>query len=182
MESKRVTGSAGDITPEVYAGVSFRLDHKLYALPLEAVMQIISMVAITPLPQLDGAVEGLINVRGAPAPVINLRRQLGLPPQPFELHTPIVLVQVQGRVIGLIVDEVLDVLTVPAPHIARLQEVLPPGLAESPLLRGVVYLEQGAVLLLNLDQLFTAQQGQSLFPAWHEAPAPGAPSVAEVTL
>lgn len=164
MEVKQLDKSTAEVADAVYAGVSFRLDHKLYALPLEAVMQIIAMVTITPLPQMDGAVEGLINVRGATVPVINLRRHLGLPPQPFELHTPIVLAQVHGRTVGLIVDEVVDVLTLSVAQISHLQDVLPPGLAESPLLRGVVYTDRGAVLLLNLEQLFTARQSQALLP------------------
>jgi purine-binding chemotaxis protein CheW len=85
--------------------VTFCLGSQTYALPITPVRQIIEMVTITPLPQINHTVAGVINFHGTLAPVINLRRYLGLDEIPLQLHTPIILVNIFERVVGLIVDQ-----------------------------------------------------------------------------
>ncbi|MGD9099239.1 MAG: chemotaxis protein CheW [Anaerolineae bacterium] len=142
--------------------VTFRLDQQLYALPIEPIVQIIEMVTITPIPQIEGAVEGVINVRGTPVIVVNLRRHLGLPPVHLQLRTPIILAQVGGRMVGLIVDQVIDMLSLSSGQITRPDDFLPQELSEMPLLQGLAHTPDGTVLLLDLEHLFQPQQVQSL--------------------
>jgi purine-binding chemotaxis protein CheW len=140
--------------------VTFRLDRQTYALPIEPIVQIIEMVTITPIPQVNHSVEGVINVRGAAVPVINLRRHLGLPEAKLQLHTPIILVQTGERMVGLIVDQVSDVLNVNAGQITCPSDLLPDGLSDAPLLRGLIQSPAGAVLLLDLEHLWASNPAQ----------------------
>jgi len=142
--------------------VTFRLDQQIYALPITSISKIIDMVAITPIPQVNHAIEGIINVHGDTVPIINLRRHLNLPEAPFKLHTHIILAQNNGRTFGLIVDQVMDVLSLPAGQIAAPDQILPKGLGKAPLLQGLVHTSEGTVLLLNLEQMFKPQQAQAL--------------------
>jgi purine-binding chemotaxis protein CheW len=150
--------------------VAFRLDQQIYALPIELIVQIIEMVTITPIPQASNTVEGVINVRGAPVPTINLRRHLGLPNAPLQLHTPIVLVQVGEQMVGLIVDEVLDVLSLRGDQITRPANILPEGLGEALVLQGVAYVQNDTVLLLDLEHLFLPHQARALVQAVETLP------------
>ncbi|MBN2003890.1 MAG: purine-binding chemotaxis protein CheW [Anaerolineae bacterium] len=134
--------------------VSFRLAERTYALPLSAVVQIIPMVAFTPLPQAHKAVEGIMNYRGNAALVVNLRRYLDLSEIPLKLHTPIILTRVESRLLGLIVDEVLDVITVPVSQAISLTDIVPEGLGSISALEGVLHNRQDAILLLDLARLF----------------------------
>ena len=138
--------------------VAFRLDLQTYALPIEPIVQIIEMVTITPIPQVSNTVEGVINVRGALVPVINLHRHLGLPEAALKLHTPIVLVQVGEQMVGLIVDEVLDVLTLSDSQITRTADIVPEGLGKASILQGLAHTPDGMVLLLDLDRLLLPDQ------------------------
>jgi len=140
--------------------VTFRLDRQTYALPIEPIVQIIEMVAITPIPQVNPAVEGVINVRGTAVPVVNLRCHLGLPEAKLQLHTPIILVQTGERMVGLIVDQVADVLNISADQITRPKDMLPDGLSDAPLLQGLMHTSQGAVLLLDLERLWASKPAQ----------------------
>ncbi len=153
--------------------VTFRLDRQMYALPLELIAQIVEMVTITPIPQVNHSVEGVINVRGTPVPVVNLRRHLGLPETKLQLHTPILLVRTGERLIGLIVDQVADVLNVSAGQITCPTELLPDGLSDAPLLQGLVHTSQNAVLLLDLERLFSSERAK-LVQAAVTLPAAGA--------
>lgn len=140
--------------------VTFRLDRQMYALPIEPIVQIIEMVAVTPIPQVNHSVEGVINVRGTAVPVVNLRRHLSLPEAKLRLHTPLILVQTGERIVGLIVDEVSDVLNISASQIISPTEILPEGLGDAPLLQGLIHTPQGAVLLFDLSRLFSADRAK----------------------
>jgi purine-binding chemotaxis protein CheW len=152
--------------------MTFMLDDQRYALPIEPIVQIIPMVTLTPLPQITKVVEGIINVRGMVVPIVNMRRHLGLPEIPLELHTPILLVKVNERAIGLIVDEVLDVINLSSDHIARPSEVLPAGFGDVPILRGLGYVQgaQGMVMLLEIENLFHPEQVEALAQAMQALP------------
>lgn len=138
--------------------VTFRLYQQIYALPIEPVVQIMEMVNIQPLPQATRSLAGVINVRGVAVPVINVRSHLGLPPTSLQLHTPIILVQVDKRQVGLIVDEVIDVLSLLPDQVTPLENLMPNRLGSTPILRGLVHTTQGIVLILDLENLLLAEQ------------------------
>jgi len=140
----------------------FELDGQIYALPIAPIVQIIEMVTIRPVPQNKGVAEGVINVQGAAVPVIDLRRHLGLPATFLHLHTPIVLVQVDQLTVGLVVDEVMNVIRLVDDQVVRPADILPEELGEVPLLRGLVHVPEGTVLLLDLKHLFLPSQKQAL--------------------
>jgi chemotaxis signal transduction protein len=74
-------------------------------------------------------------------------------------------VQVNEYMIGLIVDEVLDVLGLPSSQVARPDDILPEELGEAPLLQGVAHTADGPVLLLDPAHLFLPHQQQVLAQA-----------------
>lgn len=156
--------------------VAFLLGKQTYALPIEPIAQIIEMVTITAIPQVDGAVEGVINVRGKAVPVVKMHRQLDLPDAPLELHTPIILVIRNGQMVGLIVDEVIDVLKVSASQHASAEDILPEGLGKAAVLEGLVHVGDDVVILLDLEHLFLSGQAQALARALDEADLNGSGS------
>ncbi len=142
--------------------VTFRVDQQVYALPIEPIRQIVEMVTVTAVPQVKEFIEGVINFHGVPVPVINLRRQLALPLMPFQLHTPIVLVTMSNRLVGVIVDEVLDVLNLPKLQIIDPEVILPEGMGEISVLQGLIQLDGKTILCLNLDHLLAPQQANDI--------------------
>jgi purine-binding chemotaxis protein CheW len=159
----------GDTTTEQKL-LLFWLAERAFALSVTSVAQIIPMVTITPLPQTNPAVEGVINVRGEAIPVINLRRQQGLPEIQPGPYTPIILVEVEERTVGVIVDEVLDVITVPASDVLDLQQILPEELGELPRLEGLVHAEGEPILILAPHHLLHPQQVRALEEALEALP------------
>lgn len=159
MKMELTANSLGEQKPVTRRNlVTFRLGQQTCALPIEPIVQIIPMVTITPIPQANQAVEGVINVRGKTVPVINLRHHLGIQRAALQLHTPILLVQNGQGIMGLIVDEVIEVLSLPVDEVADFADFLPRGLREVPILQGLAHIQNNAVLLLNLDHLFSSYQ------------------------
>lgn len=144
--------------------VVFRVAEQMYAIPIPVIIQILEMVTITPIPQINPVVKGAINVRGEVVPVLSMRGYLNLAELPLTLNTPIILVQVikpgtasVPQKIGIIVDEVLDVMRALDNAITPLPSILPEPLHRAALIQGVVQTRQGMVILLALEQLFATE-------------------------
>lgn len=89
--------------------VVFSLDGRELAVRGEDVVEVIRMVAITPIPEADPWLRGVINIRGRIAPVIDLRSRLSLSSREPGLDTPIVVVDVGARRVGLLVDAMVGI-------------------------------------------------------------------------
>lgn len=155
--------------------VTFRAGKQIYALPIEPIVQIIGMVTITPIPQANPAILGVINVHGELIPAVDLHRHLGLPALPLRLYTPIILLQYQQHTIGLVVEEVLDVLTVSDEQIITPQAILPEQLGSATFLRGLVKTNDQAsraVFILDLETLFRRQTAQLAQEIASQPPSP----------
>lgn len=90
--------------------VVFALDGHGYAVPLRLVAEVLRMVALTPLPGRQDWLRGMLNLRGRGVPVIDLRRRLGLAGREPDPDMAIVVIRDGGDDLGLIVDEVEEVL------------------------------------------------------------------------
>src|SRR5262249_34345013 len=90
--------------------VGFRLDDEDYAIPITRIREIILMKPITRIPQVPPYIEGVINLRGAVIPIVNLRKRFGMPPREIGDETRTVVVNVHDQTVGCIVDAVTQVM------------------------------------------------------------------------
>ena len=94
--------------------VVFSLAGHEYALPLGQVVEVIHIIAITPVAEAPAWLAGVINLRGQVLPVMDTRARLGLPPHELNLSARILVTAIGERWLGLIVDAATEVLTQPA--------------------------------------------------------------------
>lgn len=151
-------------TQQNTAVVAFRLDQRTFALPLDVIVQILPMMIITPIPHMTRIVKGTINIRGEDVLVINLRSHFGLEEIELQLYTPLLLLKLNGRLLALIVDAVLDVMNLPLEKVTSLQNILPEGIENIPMLRGVSYHNDESILVLEPDHLFYNQHALIQYP------------------
>ncbi|MCB9878365.1 MAG: chemotaxis protein CheW [Planctomycetes bacterium] len=90
--------------------VSFRLGDEEYGVDIMTVQEIILLGCITQVPEVPEHVLGVINLRGNVIPILNLRRRFGMPDQPADDATRIVVMNLKGRTVGVVVDGVNEVL------------------------------------------------------------------------
>jgi len=159
--------------------ITFRLGGQIYALPIEPIVRIIELVPITPLPQVDKVVKGVINVHARAVPVLDMRRLFGLPEAALHLYTPIILIQLHGQMCGLIVDEVVDVVNIAAGSLFRVPDILPSELGDAPILQGITYIQGETVLLLDPPHIFQADRMDELANALSSLSEPVTASTAE---
>ncbi|MFZ5428471.1 MAG: chemotaxis protein CheW [Thermodesulfobacteriota bacterium] len=94
--------------------LTFTLDKEMFALDIGMVREILDMTDITRIPQSPPSVRGVVNVRGAAVPVVDLRLRFGLEAAQRTVHTRIIIVEVASGdsvvVLGAIADSVKEVL------------------------------------------------------------------------
>jgi len=129
--------------------VVFELDGQFYALPILEIQEIIRPVSVTPVPNTNKYVEGVINLRGNVIPIVNLRKRLGLSETEKNDETRIIVVEYNDEKIGLIVDRVLEVSQYEE------SEIEPPSVIGQNMkfLNGVIKKKEHLWLLLNLAKV-----------------------------
>ena len=91
--------------------IVFRLGSNKFGLFLEQVYEVVQMVAVTKIPDSPQWIGGVISVHGQVVPIIDLRTRFNLLPQEIKLNTPIILTNFKKRIVGLIVDEMVGVMS-----------------------------------------------------------------------
>src|SRR5947207_15533215 len=102
--------------------VVFRLGEDYFAMLIANVNEIIRLQKITPVPKAPSFVEGVTNLRGRVIPVIDLRKRFGVDPKPDGQMARIIVVEQGERLLGMMVDAVDEVLTVPRNTIEPVDE------------------------------------------------------------
>lgn len=128
----------------------YRIAGREHALPVEDVVEVVRMVAATRLPEAPPWVVGVINFRGRVIPLIEVRSRIGEPVREPDLSTSIIVVRSAEMAAGLVVDEVLEVLTVPRAALDTPRRVDAPAHAVS----GVARVDDRLILVLDWERLW----------------------------
>lgn len=141
---------------------TFFLDREEYGLPVRLVQEIIRVSEITQVPRAPEFIKGVINLRGRIIPVVDLRRKLQLGGVAIGRQTRIVVVKLEDRLIGLLVDGASQVLRVPVASIeAAPEEVVE---IDENYIRGVAKLEKRLIILIDLQQVLARELRDSETP------------------
>ena len=95
----------------------FTLGDKLFAVDIMRIREIIVPQKLSPLPCASDLLEGVINLRGAVIPVMNLRKRLGMPVEDDAPVGKLLIVSLVKQLLALVVDDVLEVVSVPVAEI-----------------------------------------------------------------
>ncbi len=148
--------------------MTFRLGREEYGLAIEHVTEIVGMQRITEVPDLPDFIRGVINLRGQVIPVIDVRARFRMEPRPYDDRTCVIVIQVAGLTVGLIVDAVNEVVTIPETQIAPPPLVAAPGSAR--FIRGLGKVGEHVKILLDAGRLLRDGEWEQLAPmALHPA-------------
>jgi len=113
----------------------------------------------TPLPHSPSYVLGVINLRGAVLPIVNLSIRLGMKPVEPEARHVIIVAQVGAKVVGLLVEAVSDILTVGDNEIQPTPEVSSD--LEKQYARGILAIDKRMICLIELGALFPDAESEA---------------------
>lgn len=136
--------------------LTYWTDSQLFGIPIADVVQIVGMQDITPVPEYPLYAKGIINLRGAIIPVIDMRLRLGRMEAEYNERTCIIVTNIGGREIGLIVDEVDEVTAIEDENISQ-----PPAMGSGSTddyLTGIAKHENRVILLMDTNRIFAGAE------------------------
>jgi purine-binding chemotaxis protein CheW len=142
--------------------VGFVIGKELFGVDILMVQEIIRETPITPIPNSPDFIEGVINLRGNIIPVIDLRKRLHLREEtapPGQIW--IMILNVNGRITGFIVDSVTQVLKVPSNSIKPPPDIVVSGL-QSQYITGVCRIDKRLLILLDFNRILLVEEIKKL--------------------
>ena len=156
MDSMKDRKGTGDLRQFI----SFSIGEEEYGLELLRVKEVIRIREITWLPKAPSFVKGIINLRGDVIPIIDLRDKFGLEAKEATAMTRVIVVEVEGRMIGMVVDSASQVVRIPADQIDPPPPML--GGFSQEFITGVGKLDDKLIILLNTDAILTMEEMSAL--------------------
>jgi purine-binding chemotaxis protein CheW len=136
--------------------VTFQLGTETYGISILKLNEIIAYQNCTNIPKVPSFIKGVLNLRGIVVPVIDLRERFGMQIKDYDQFTVIMILDVSGRIMGLVVDAVSDVITLnkedikPRPHFST-------GIFTE-FIFGMGIKDQKFVILLDVDRLLSDEE------------------------
>ena len=159
--SKSPTGGARSIagvTPLLVDVVLFELAGQRYGLLARQVVEVVPAVVPVPLPGAPAVVLGVVNLRGSPVPVFDLRARFGRPPKAIELDDHLIIAAAGDRPVVLPTDRVVGLITLDPDQL----EAVPSLAADNPYVVGVGKMADGLVLIHDLEAFLSPPEAEQL--------------------
>jgi purine-binding chemotaxis protein CheW len=136
---------------ETESFILFEIAGTTYAVRSRLVQQVQMIEHVTPVPNALPVVEGVVHARGRVIPALNLRVRFGFQKIPFDLRARLVVINLGGRVVGLVVDTAREFVRIPDASI----EVPPEGIIKlsGKYLDGIATIKERLILILNIEQV-----------------------------
>ncbi|MCX7823481.1 MAG: chemotaxis protein CheW [Syntrophobacterales bacterium] len=158
------TGYGKQVVVNLKSFVSFVVSEEEFAVDIMRVREVIRLPAMTLVPNAPEFVEGIIHFRGRIVPVIDLRKRLkiaGREYKPLDRFTRVLIITLEGRWIGFIVDSVRGIIRVPQDYLKPV-----PGVLKSQIggeyFDGVIQMEERLIMLLNLHRILSSEERDKL--------------------
>lgn len=135
--------------------ITFKLEED-YGIELTRIKEIIRNQELTVIPETPAFIMGVLSLRGIAVPVIDLRKLFQLPAQTVNEYSVIIVMEVLGRLLGILVDGVSDMIAIKDEDI-----IAPPKFTErkkTKFIKGMVEKEKKFVMLLDVNKLFSTDE------------------------
>jgi purine-binding chemotaxis protein CheW len=144
----------------------FSMENEKYAFDIFSVLEVINFQPLTKVPLSPDFLEGILNLRGKPLPVVDLRKKLGFYPKETTLDTSIIVVELEinkeRSEIGIIVDEVNEVIEI------NREDISPPPTVgmklNSKYITGIAKFKEQFVILIDIKQIFSEEELDEITP------------------
>ena len=142
--------------------ITFMLGKEEYRVDILRARELITypVGSVTPVPGLPMFVVGVINLRGIVIPVMDLRIRFRLAQAEYDLYTVIIIVEVEGKQIGLVIDSVSDVVHLEEDQIQSMEHLT--ASVDTEFIGGVVNIKDEMVILLDVEHLLSARELRAL--------------------
>lgn len=141
--------------------LSFSIANKEYGMDITNINEIVELQKITEIPDMPVYVKGVINLRSQVIPVIDVRKRFGLESIEYDSKSCIIISNINGLVVGFIVDRVNEALNIPDENISD-----PPSFRDdagkNKFVSGIARMEESVIVILDVEKLLYEEDINSL--------------------
>nr|QNO55201.1 hypothetical protein MHJDHPNH_00003 [Methanosarcinales archaeon ANME-1 ERB7] len=145
------------VAEETKTFVIFRLGNEEFGVNVMDIIEIAKISAITRVPRSPDFIEGVINLRGSLATVINLRKRFGFEPKEIDADSRIIIAECEDKPVGMLVDVATEVLSIPVSSIETTPDDVTTEISKAHL-EGVGKVENRLIILLDLKQVLADKE------------------------
>ena len=135
--------------------VTFMINGELFGIEVMKVREIIGMVNVTPIPDSVDYLRGVINLRGRVVPVIDIRTRFRIEQAEYNQNTVILIVDINDKSIGLIVDSVSDVISISGDMVNTYSNF--DSSIKSNLIKSIVNYNESLILILDINRILDSE-------------------------
>ena len=153
-------GKSSNVSVNLTHFISFTIGDDIYGVDIMAVREIKGWSEITHLPEQPDYVRGVLNLRGAIVPIVDLRCRFGQGvTEATALHV-MIIVQIESQLVGLLADRVSDIVSIDPAKIKPVPKVAQSNRVE--FLSGIMAIENDLIALIELSRLLSSPEGQTI--------------------
>ncbi len=146
-------------TGELIQYIVIKIDDEQYGINIKFIDNIVRMQQITRVPKVDDYLKGVINIRGEIVPVMSVRMKMGLAEDEITGKSRIIILKTgEGDLVGIIVDQVNQVLTLDSNNVEKVRYDDKKGKADTSFVNGVGHYDGGLVSILDLDAVVSEKE------------------------
>ncbi|HEY9224002.1 MAG TPA: chemotaxis protein CheW [Variovorax sp.] len=145
-----------DAAPTKLEFLSFRLGDEEYGIDIQKVQELRGYDAVTRIANASAFIKGVVNLRGIIIPIIDMRIKFDLGEPTYDACTVVIVLNVGGRVVGMVVDSVSDVITLSSEQIKPAPAM--GATLDSDYLIGLGALDQRMLILLDIERLMASDE------------------------
>ncbi|MDD2384393.1 MAG: chemotaxis protein CheW [Sulfurospirillaceae bacterium] len=136
--------------------LTFYLDEEIYGVDIFDVKEIIAMMKTTPVPKTPPFIKGVMNLRGNIIPVVDMRIKFDMPEVEPQMYTAIVIITIENKNIGFIVDKVEEVVNVEEDNISAPPEF--GASVDTRFIKNMAKQKNKVIMILDLVALFGEEE------------------------
>jgi purine-binding chemotaxis protein CheW len=132
--------------------LTFFIGDVTYGIEMHYITEIVGLQKVTEMPDMPAYVKGIINLRGKIIPVMDVRLRFGIDARAYNDRTCFIVIDITGIPVGLIVDSVSEVMSVPAEEISDVPQTSTGR--SNRYIKNIAKTSSGVVLILDCEKLF----------------------------
>ncbi|MBS0344405.1 MAG: chemotaxis protein CheW [Proteobacteria bacterium] len=136
--------------------LSFTLGEEEYGIDIQKVQELRGYDAVTRIANAPAFIKGVVNLRGIIVPIIDMRVKLNLGDPSYDQFTVVIVLNIGGRVVGMVVDSVSDVITLTPEQIKDAPQM--GSLLDTDYLIGLGTVNERMLILMDIDRLMSSEE------------------------
>jgi purine-binding chemotaxis protein CheW len=140
----------------VLEALAFKLGNEEYGIKILKVQEIRGYEAVTRIASAPEHVKGVVNLRGTIVPIVDMRIKFKLGEPTYNQFTVVIILNIQDRVVGMVVDSVSDVISLTADQIKPAPDM--GGALNTDYLVGLGTVDERMIILVDIDRMMSSEE------------------------